>query len=158
MKMRGSSYSFIVIMVIMLVVIGLSLGFEYIESKLLPIVISSGVFILSAIGLWREISAGGERKGTVTEGEKTEREEARKDWHGYLLVGAWLVGFSLAIYLLGFIIAIPLLILAYMKSHGGRWFAAVAFAILTTVLVWVIFEFILHIALYRGLLLTSLGY
>jgi len=68
------------------------------------------------------------------------------------------VGFFVAIYLLGFIIAIPLFILAYMKAHGTRWLAAITFAILTPTIIYGIFELALGVVLYRGLLFAWLGY
>ena len=158
MKLRGSSYFFIVIMVIMLVIIGLSLRMEHFESKLLPLIIGTAVLILAVIGLGREILAGGERQITTTEGEATTREETGEGWRGYLFAGAWVVGFFLAIFLLGFLIAIPIFILAYMKLHGTRWLVAIAFAILTPLLIYGIFELALAVILYRGLLLSWLGY
>ena len=154
MKIKGSSYFLIVIMIVMLVIIGFSLRMEYFESKLLPLVISSAVFVLAAIGLGREIKAGIKGEATVTGGETTEREESGEGWRGYLLAGAWVAGFLLVIYLLGFLIAIPLFIIAYMKSHGTRWLVASTSAILTTVLIYVLFELGLGVILYRGLLLT----
>lgn len=158
MKIRGSSYFYIVIMVIMLVVIGLSLGMEYFESKLLPLIIGGIVFVLAAVGLRKEILVGDEHEATVTEGDETRREETGVSWRGYLLAGAWVAGFFLAIYLLGFIIAIPLFILSYMKAHGTRWLLAIIFAILTPLLIYGLFELALRVVLYRGLLFTWLGY
>ena len=158
MKIRGSSYFFITLMVIMVVIIGLSLRMEHFETKLLPLVIGSAVFVLSAIGLWREISAGNQQEVTVTGGDTTRAEEAKESWRGYLLAGSWVVGFFLVIYLLGFIIAIPLFIISYMKTHGMRWLTAIAFTILTPLLIYGIFELALGVDLYRGLFLTLLGY
>ena len=153
MKIKGSSYFFMVIMAFMLVAIGLSLRMEYFESKLLPLVIGGAVFVLSAIGLWREILAGKKQEAAVTEGDTTKvtEEEAKESWRGYLLAGAWVVGFFLGIYLVGFVIAIPVFVLFYMKSHGTRWLVAITFAALTTVLIYGVFEFALGVDLYRGL-------
>ncbi len=154
MKIRGSSYFFMVIMALMLIVIGLSLSMESFESKLLPLVIGSAVFILSALGLWREILAGNQQEVTVTEGDITRVEKAKESWRGYLLAGAWVVGFVLGIYVLGFIVAIPVFVLSYMKSHGIRWLVSIAFATITTVLIYGVFEFALGVDLYWGLLFT----
>jgi hypothetical protein len=151
MKIKGSSYLFIAIMIFMLVIIGFSLRMEYLESRLLPLVISSVVFVLAAIGLVRKIMVDVKAEVTVTEGETTIREKPGESWRSYLLAGAWLAGFMLTIYLLGFIVAIPLFILAYMKSHGTRWLVAITFAILTTLLIYGLFELALGVILYRGL-------
>ena len=154
MKFKGNSYFLIVIMAVMLVIIGFSLRMEYFESKLLPLVISSAVFVLAATGLVRELKTGVKGKVTATEAKMTEGEKPEEGWRGYLLAGAWVAGFLLVIYLLGFIIAIPSFIIAYMKSHGTRWLVAITSAILTTVLIYVLFELVLGVILYRGLLLT----
>ena len=154
MKMRGSSYFYIVIMVVMLIAIGLSLNMEHIESKLLPLLIGGTVFVLATIGLVREILSGEEHKATGIEADGKEKEVA--GWRGYLRPGAWVVGFFLAIYLLGFIVAIPLFILAFIKSHGARWLSAIISAVITSALIYVIFELGLRVILYRGLLFTWL--
>ncbi len=154
MKIKGSSYFLIVIIIVMLVIIGFSLRMEYFESKLLPLVISSAVFVLAVIGLGREIKAGIRGGVTATDGKMTEKEEPWEGWRGYLIAGAWVTGFLLIIYLLGFLVAIPSFIIAYMKSHGTRWLVAITSAILTTVLIYVLFELALGVILYRGLILT----
>ena len=158
MKVRGVSYFLITIMVIMLVIIGFSATMAHFESKLLPMVISSAVFVLAAIGLWREVLTPEGQKVTKTAGKTSAKEETEEDWRGYLTAGAWVVVFFLAIYLLGFIIAIPLFILAYMRTHSMRWLSSIVFAFLTPLLIYGIFERVLGVILYRGLLLTLLGY
>lgn len=152
-KISGSAYFYIVIMVLTLVIIGLSLGMKYFDSKLLPLIIGGAVFVLAAIGLMLETKARDKQRG-----EKTRSAATREGWRGYWFAGAWVVGLFLAIGLLGFIIAIPLYILAYMKSHDTRWLTAIAFAILTSLFIYGIFELALRIPLYRGLLLSWLGY
>lgn len=150
--MKGSSYALIAIMITMLVIIGLSLGMEYFKSKLLPLVIASAVFILAAIRLKRELKANDEPETTVSGSEKDERGEAVTDWRQYLLIIAWTVGFFLAVFTLGFFIAIPLFILSYMKRHGMGWFVAITFAIITTAVIYGVFEVVFNIDLYRGLI------
>ncbi len=144
-KMQGSSWFLVVIIAVMLAVIVLSLRMEYLESKLLPLIISGAVLVLAAIRLGKEIFKG------VPDGS----EETGEGWRGYLISGAWAVGFFLAIYLLGFIIAIPLFILSYMKSHGTRWLVAIIWTILLPAFIYGLFELTLKVTLYRGLLLPD---
>ena len=151
MKMRGISYFYLIIMVIMLVIIGLSLRMEYFASKLLPLVFSSTVFVLAAIGLGREILTKEKSGATVAGGEAGKQEESRESWRGSLVAGAWVAGFFLVIYLLGFIIAIPLFVLSYMKLHGTRWVVAIVFAVLASALIYGGFELALKVNLYKGL-------
>ena len=145
-------------MAAMLIIIGLSLRMEYFTTKFLPLTIGGIVLIVEGIGLWREISARDRPEATVTEDDTGKREEAREGWHQYLRSGAWVVGFFLAISLLGYLIAIPLFILSYMKSHGIRWGIAIILTILAPLLAYGIFELALGVELYRGLLFQWLGY
>lgn len=154
MKLKGSSYFLIFIMVSMLVVIIASLRMEYYESKLLPLLISGVVFILAGMGLRNEIMAKDGQQTKAIEDETGGVVETKGGWRGNLVAGAWLVGFFLAIYLIGFVVAIPLFVLAYMKSHGTRWLVAITSAVLTTAFIYGIFEFALKVDLYRGLLFS----
>ena len=156
MKLRGNSYFLIVIMVIVLVMIVLSLRMEFLTSKLLPLLIGSIVFILAAIGLVQEIVTRDETKAITNESETGEGEKVRIRLREYLPIGSWVIGVTLAVYLVGFIITIPLFVFAYMKSHGVRWLLSITAAVLTTVFVYTLFELALRVELYRGLLFTSL--
>lgn len=157
MKMSGNSYFLMIIMVIMLVVIGLSLGMENIKTKFLPLLIGGTVFVLAAIGLMKEMRAQRKPVARVTRDKTGGMEEDRKGILGYLPIGAWVVGFFLAIYLVGFITAIPLFVLAYMKSHGIRWLVAITSTAVTTAIVYGVFQLALRIDLHPGLISTWFG-
>ena len=158
MRITGNSYFLIVIMVAMLAIIGLALMMEYAASKLLPLILGSIVFILAGIGLAREILPGQNRKATASGTETGGGEETGERWSRYLLNGAWLAGFVLGIHLLGFIISIPVFLLAYMRWLGTKWLTSIACAVLTPLLIYVIFEVALDLDLYQGLVFKWLGY
>ncbi len=154
--MRGSQYFLIAIMVIMLLIIGVSLGIEFFASKLLPIVFSSIGIVLAAIQLARENK---EKPTTAKSGTEVDiSKKTRDEWRGYLRNGVWLGGFVLGIYFLGIITALPLFILSYMKWLGSRWRVAIPFAIVTTTFIYVVFQLVLELYFYQGLLLSWLGY
>lgn len=153
MKISGSSYFFIIIMLAMLPVISLSLAMEEIKLKLLPLIIGSAVFFLAAIELIKEILAAEKQKESIARDKIDKKEEDRKDRLGYLHIGAWVTGFFLAIYLLGFIIAIPVFVFTYMKSHRIGWLVAITSTAITTAVIYVVFEFALEVDLYPGLFL-----
>lgn len=157
MKLRGNSYFLILIMAAMLAMVISSALIEYFESKLLPIVVGSAVFIMAGIELWKTRLLRGKDIETTTRTETSEEVETFGSWRGYLLAGSWVVCFFLAIYLVGLIIAIPLLIITYMRSHGIGWLATITFTVVTPVLVYGIFKLVLEVELYPGLLLTWLG-
>lgn len=151
MKKKEYLYSYAAAIVLSLVFIGLSLRMEYVTAKMIPLVISGGVIILATIGLSREILARGKSGATAARDETSNGEETGESWYRYALICAWLVGFFLAIYLLGFIIAIPLFVLSYMKTHGMRWRVAIIFAVLTTAIAYGVFVVALKVYLYEGL-------
>ena len=138
-----------------LLIIIMSLRLERFDSKLVPLIMSSSVFILAVIGLGREMLAKDKSAATSAKDETIGVEDVEKEGiREYLPIGAWLAGFTLAIYLLGFLISIPVFVLAYMKSHGVRWLVAIVSAILTGALIYGVFELVLIVTLYRGLLFT----
>jgi len=157
-KLSGSSYSLIIIMVVMLVIIGLSLRLHYVASKVLPVGVSIIVFVLAAVELWKGISARSGVEATVIESEASAKEKAGIEGRKYLPIGAWLAGCCLAIYLIGFIIASLLFVLLYMKWYGSRWVTAIISAVLFTGIIYSVFELILEVDLYPGLLRTWLGF
>ncbi len=154
MKIRGGSYFLIVIMVIALTVIGSSLAMEYFKSKFLPLLISSIVFVLTSIALRKEISARNGPETTATEGQVSKGGKRGGVWRGYLITGAWIVGFFLTIYLLGFTIAIALFLLTYLKSHGIKWLTTIIVTVLTPALIYVTFGILLRLDLNQGLLIS----
>jgi len=154
--MRVSSYVVIGIMVVAATVMVSSLGMGHWKSKLLPLILGGIILLLGAIELWREMSAGKKAASTKTQTATSERKESREMLRRYLLAGGWVVGFVVTIYLLGFIIAIPLFTLAYTKLHGTSWWFAVILAVLTLGLMYIISEPLASIPLYRGLLFMHL--
>ncbi len=155
-KMSASSYSLIVIMVLMLAVIISALGMPF-HSKLLPLIFASTIFLLSAIKLRQEMSARDRTEATVTGDEVSEIRESKVTGRAYLLTSAWVAGLVLAIYLLGFITAVPLFVFSYMKSHDTRWRTATIFGIITLAVVYFGFKRGLGVDLYEGLLFIWLG-
>jgi hypothetical protein len=151
MKIRSDSYSYMAVMVIMLVFIGLSLRMEYFSAKVIPLIIAGISFGLAAIGLAKEVWG---KARTELIGEMGGGAEATESWGRYLVIGAWGAGFFLAIYLLGFFIAITLFILSSMRFRGTRWWVAILFAIITPAFIYGLFELALQIELYRGLLFS----
>ena len=153
MKTRGIAYFPLAIMALMIVVIILSVLMEHPASKLLPLIIGGAVFVLAGIVLRSEIRASHRSSETASGREAAAEKGTAVSWGRYLVAGAWIVGFFLVIYLLGFMIAIPLFIFAYMKSHGTRWLTTVIFTILAPLLIYGVFELLLNVDLYRGILL-----
>ena len=152
MKNREYIVAYLVTMAIALVFLGLALRMEHLSSKILPLVMSGFCLFLGAIGIGREVLAGRKLRTTFGQDEMTGGEETGESWPKYAVAGAWVVGFFLSIYLLGFIIAIPVFILSYLKARGIKWLSAVAFSIATGAFVYIVFVVTIELYFYEGLI------
>jgi hypothetical protein len=154
MKITGKSYFLMGIMLLMLFVLGWSLFvMEFFESKLLPLIVGSIVLVLAAVQLGTELKTKREPEIVEDAGTAVLSDDARP----YLIHGAWIAGYVLAIYVLSFTAATGLFVLFYMHRLGTRWRDAIIFAIIFTALMYGLFEVALGIDLYRGLLFNWLA-
>ena len=70
----------------------------------------------------------------------------------HLRTPAWLGGFLLSIYLLGFTVGTSLFSLLYLKLNGLKWITTILFAIGVVAFVYGCFQLALKIPLYEGIL------
>jgi len=132
-----------------------SLQLKYFDAKLIPMVVSAGGFVLAAIGVSREIWCR-HASGVTTDTEEAQ-EKSKSLLRRYLYKGAWLVGFGVAIYLVGFLAAIPLFTISYLKLHGRTWLASVTMAAVMPIVLYVLLTHLLGVDLYPGLISKLLG-
>ena len=70
----------------------------------------------------------------------------------------WIVGLLLAVYLVGFVVAVPLVAFAYLRTSGREgWVASVVVAALCWALLYGVFDRALHVPLPTVALLRALG-
>jgi hypothetical protein len=126
-----------------------SLTFGYWESMALPLFVSSAIFVLAAVEVAREWRVDkGEKAAARTAKDSDTRAENRR----LGLTFGWAAGFCLAIYLLGFYIAIPVFAFAYLKWRKRSWLAAVIFAVALLAFSYAVFAIGLKASLYKGLI------
>lgn len=69
-----------------------------------------------------------------------------------LIAMAWMVGLVIGIYIVGFMVMVPVYVFTSMFFQGKKSVKKCAYgAVSTTVFVWVMFEFLLKYELYRGI-------
>lgn len=73
------------------------------------------------------------------------------------VIAGWILGILAAVWLLGFIVAVPLGALAYLRVAREGWLPSVAIAALCWAFVYGIFDRVLHVPLPPGELLKVLG-
>lgn len=149
MKLRGNFYFLVILLAFMLAVVALSVNMPEIKSKLLPLMIGGTILLLVVIGLRQEISS--KRKPQTAEADRDEgADEEKSGFRTQLPMWGWILGFTAGIYLVGFILAVVLFILAFMKLHGTKWTVTVACAAVTAAAIYLIFTVVLRVHLYPG--------
>jgi len=120
-------------------------------TRYVPLMTGAVTFILLVIDIIRVIVRGGAQSGSwVVEGGGVNVPESRgREFAAVLLVAAG-VG---AIYLLGFIVAIPLYLFASIAFLGQQSIRVAAIvALLTSLVIYLVFEVMLDYQLFRGML------
>jgi hypothetical protein len=145
----------LVVAVAMMAVVAIASGYPYLQAKLSVIFSGGLVLVLALVQLVRELRAAKQSAEEPKAKHKAQEQSASPAVYG--LEAAWMAGFALAIYLLGFLIAIPLYICAYMKSHGARWLASILTGVLMAVFCYVIFVLVLEMKLHQGEIIIRLG-
>jgi hypothetical protein len=150
-KLKGSFWVALFFLLVGLFGIIQSLGFRYWESMALPLGISSVIFILAAVEVTRELRRR-DKEEAAPEGKPGSRMKGKLDMRKLGVMFGWAAGFCLAIYLLGFYIAIPIFAFSYLKWRGRGWLVAVIFAIALLAFSYAVFSIGLKVPLYKGLI------
>ncbi len=141
------------VVILVFVVFYLITGYLSLDDTTRRVPLLAGVvtLVLAVIDIARVIVRGGAQSGSwVVEGGGVQVPESRgRELAAISLVAAGVA----AIYLLGFLIAIPLYLfasIAFLGQQSSR--AAVAVALLTSLVIYVVFEVVLDYPLFPGLL------
>ncbi len=141
------------VVILVFVVFYLITGYLSLDDTTRRVPLLAGVvtLVLVIIDIARVIIRGGAQSGSwVVEGGGVQVPESRgRELAAISLVAAGVA----AIYLLGFLIAIPLYLfasIAFLGQQSSR--AAVAVALLTSLVIYVVFEVVLDYPLFPGLL------
>lgn len=151
MKTSENISSYIICILIALVFGIISLTYEYTAAKIVPLIVCSVVILLSSTGLTGEILKRKKYSGAnQTQSENENKVEL--SWRRYAIVGAWLIGLLLIIFLFGFYIAVPLFLISYMIVHKTKWHIALSISVVTSIILYTVFIFLLRVHVYQGIL------
>lgn len=117
------------------------------DSMIFPMITGGFASFLLLWELVREVREV--RRGTSM---KTQGKTSFKQIGTYLSGFAWVLAILPMIYLLGFLIAIPLYLFSYMKLQGEKWLLCITIASLAEILFYFVFVVALEISFYNGLL------
>jgi len=127
-------------------------------AKLMPVYVAAipGI-LLCLVQLYRDATVREDGRGTQGGTEMDEVYEAKLEkqieTRRTLLFFAWFIGGALGIWLLGIVIAIPLLVFLYMLIEGKeRWITSLLMTGCAYLLIWGLFEYMLEARWPAGLL------
>ncbi len=105
--------------------------------------------VLVLVQLYREATGWEARRGTAGGIDMDEVSDVQLDrkteLQRTLAYFAWFIGGALGIWLLGMVIALPLLVFLYTLIEGKeKWYTALIAAACTYVLIWGLFEYMLE--------------
>lgn len=124
------------------------------RARLFPIIVISlcGVFVLWAL---MKMFIARHKASSLNE-YRQKNEETLKPDEGYrrqfFFAFAWIGAFVLLLWLLGFVVSLPLVVFAYIKTYEEGWRLAIISTIIMFLIVYVVFAVLLKIPLYEGLL------
>lgn len=151
MKIKGSFWVALFFLLLGLFGIIQSLTFRYWESMVMPLAISGLIFIMASVEAGKELHHQSKREELSLE-KTSEESKSKVEIKRFGLVFGWTAGLCLAIYLLGFYIAVPIFAFAYLKWRGRSWLTAIIFAIAILVFIYIVFNIGLKSPLYKGLI------
>jgi len=127
------------------------------KAKLFPLVIGIPLFCLAlAEALW--VIFGKHDGAAAADFKLTQEQPPEVARRRTLLAAAWTLGFFAIIVLLGFQIAVPLLVFLYLKLQGKEGWL---FSIIFTAAVWAcfygLFDLLLHLHFPEGWLFSGFG-
>jgi len=130
-----------------------SLSYPY-RARFFPLSVISLCGVLVLVELLKAFIAG--RQSGAADGNHPANEEtpetSNEELFKLISVIAWIGAFALSIKLFGFVIGLPLFLLAYIKMQGERWLWAIILPAAMFVIVYVGFGLLLKRPLYEGLL------
>jgi hypothetical protein len=141
MKTKHGAFFTILIMLFSLGIVLGAFTYPYQAARRIPIIVGIAVFALATIALIREL---------WSKKEESSGAEEEPSLISYWKTGAWVCGVGLLIYLVGFLVALPLFIIVYLKLNGTGWKRSTIVAVITTGVIYGLFELILKFELYRG--------
>lgn len=131
-----------------------ALFFPHFSAKIMPAVISGLMTFLGILGVIGTLRTKKQAKpvNASSETEKSEDDNDEFQWRDYLKPAIWVTGYILAVTLIGFLIASPVFLAGYIRSHAGSWKQTIITTVITELAIYGIFIVIFKVTLFEGFL------
>jgi len=152
MKLQNRHYFSLFWVLFFLVIIVTSLGYSY-KARLIPLVVSIPCFIFAVYRFYVELRTKEEESATAEGGHKSKKEKIdpvvrRKRFIRIIL---WILFFLALIFAVGFLYAIPIFVLSYMRANKESWALSVLCAGGMTAAIYLAFIVGTRSTLYEGI-------
>ena len=129
------------------------------QARMYPWTIGIIALLLLAWQLGREILPAPQKESRETGADMdfTEEEASREGKKRTLELFIWVYGFGLALWLIGFFVAIPVMIFAYLLRHREGWTVTLAMPAVAGAATWGLFNTLLHLPFPPGIVFELLG-
>jgi hypothetical protein len=152
-KISPTSMFLIVVLLVMAVFFVTSMGYKEPKVKLMPMIMSGAAIVLAGVAVVEEFRSGAKSSApTDEEGDVIEDENLlATPLIAYFKAFGWFAAAIACVYVLGFLIAIPVWMIVFLWKNGFQWWKAVPQGIGLTIIIYVVFTMVLQIELYQGL-------
>ena len=141
----------IALLVVLVIGFYITLGYPP-RARFFPLFVISLCGVLVLAELLKAYNAS--RKSGSAAGEDPQDEAPlkmnRQHRQKFAATTAWIGGFALIIWLFGFVIGLPLFVLAYVKTYEEGWLWAIILPVIMFLIVYVGFGLLLQSPLYEG--------
>ena len=129
------------------------------QAKLYPWTVGLIALALVTYQLIREVLPSNEENSRETGVDIafTDEEASKEGKRRALELFAWLYGFALLLWLIGFYIACPLMVFAYMLRNRESLLLTITLPLGTGLATWFVFGHFLHLPFPPGIILEALG-
>ena len=141
----------IAVLAVLATVFCITLGYPP-RARFFPLIVTGlcGVTVLAEL---LKACIASRKSGSATgEGQQNEESLIMNKQHQlkFAATTAWIGGFALIIWLFGFVIGLPLFVLAYVKTYEEGWLWAIILPVIMFLIVYVGFGLLLQSPLYEG--------
>jgi hypothetical protein len=142
MTISGNAVISAVMLAIFSAMLIMAAGYS-VEARFMPMIVGFAGAILSLVQLWRSL---------VSNRCVSRTETDRPGWRLEVRLLGWFAGFLLAIVAFGFLIAAPVMVVGFLVvDQRERPILAGALAAGSLAVLYLVFEILLELSLYRGL-------
>ncbi len=168
MKLKGKNYFDLFWVLFMGGIFIMAAGYNR-KAGLIPMLVSG---LCTVMALYTFVNGFREEKRKATGGQQTvadkiqvssdrigvnEKQDPLERKKRFWLMMGWMVGFSLAVYLFGHLVAIPIFTLLFMRLNGEKWVVSIGCAVGLTLIVYFAFVVATKTTLYGGVLFNFFG-